>query len=297
MIIGILCMFGVVVLWGITPTFIKIALHSFSPFTVAFLRLFLGVLVLCIVRSVRKEWRGGRVFRKDRRLLIGGIGVSINYAFFCLSLSYTTAGAGGLVVQVQFVVLAILAAVILKEHFRPLKIVGILMVISGIVLVLAVRGDLRTAFAPRFRFGNLLMLISGTGWAIYALSNKITSPHYSKYEILIPMLFVGVLVNGTAALISGNPITTLAIKPVLAVLVLGIFSTGLGFVLIDTGMRRLSAGLAGTITGVTPLFNLILAHLILGEPLLPLFIVSGILIATGLAGIVRAEKIPPGGSR
>jgi drug/metabolite transporter (DMT)-like permease len=73
--------------------------------------------------------------------------------------------------------------------------------------------------------------------------------------------------------------------------VLGIASTGVGFFLISTGMRRLSAGLAGTITGITPLFNLFVAHLVLGEPLSPYLVFSGVLIFAGLAGIVQAERL------
>lgn len=49
-------------------------------------------------------------------------------------------------------------------------------------------------------------------------------------------------------------------------------------------------GLAGTITGVTPLGNLLVAHFALGEPLAPMFFASGVIIASGLAVIVRSER-------
>ena len=85
MLIGILCMFGVVSLWSVTPTLIKIALRSFDPFTIAFYRLTIGAAVLLVAYVVRKG-KARRLIQTDSFILIGGLGVTINYAFFCLSL-------------------------------------------------------------------------------------------------------------------------------------------------------------------------------------------------------------------
>jgi drug/metabolite transporter (DMT)-like permease len=295
MLIGILCMFGVVSLWSVTPTLIKIALRSFDPFTIAFYRLTIGAAVLLVAYVVRKG-KARRLIQTDSFVLIGGLGVTINYAFFCLSLNFTTAGAGGLIAQVQFIILAILAAILLKEKFRPLKIAGMGAVITGIIVVLILKGDFRSAFAAQYRLGNSFMLISGTGWAFYALSNKVLSTRRSNFEILIPMLVIGSVLTGISAIAAGGAgppnAESLTVTPeaIGAILVLGVLSTGGGFLLVDAGMRRLSAGLAGTITGFTPVLNLIVAHFALGEPLIPMLFLCGILIALGLAGIVRSER-------
>ncbi len=138
--------------------------------------------------------------------------------------------------------------------------------------------------------GNSIMLVSGLGWSIYAISNKALSDRMSGRELLIPMLFLATLSTGLVALITRNPIEEISAESIAALVVLGVASTGGGFFLIDFGMRRLSAGLLGTITGATPIVNLLVAHWTLGEPLGPSLIVSGLTITVGLALIVQSER-------
>ena len=289
MVLGIFSMLGVVALWSVTPTLMKIALRSFEPFSVAVMRLGLGAVVLVAGYLVR----GGRLrnlVRKNGWLLTGGLGIAVNYLFFCLSLKFTTAGAGGLVVQIQFVVLAVLAAVVLRESLSPLKVTGMLTVITGIILVMVFQGDIQGFFAPKYHMGNFVMLAGGLGWGVYALSNKVLSSRLSNFEILIPMILPAILITGCFAVIGRNPNPVVSIESVIAILVLGVLSTGAGFFFVAAGIRRLSAALAGTITGITPLFNLLISHWVLGEPLTPFLIISGVLVTGGLAGIVKSER-------
>lgn len=289
MVLGIFSMLGVVALWSVTPTLMKIALRSFEPFTVAVMRLTQGGVVLLAVYLVR----GGRLrtlIRRSGWLLLGGVGVAVNYLFFSLSLNFTTAGAGGLIAQIQFIVLAVLAAVVLRERLNPFKIFGMVTVVSGIILVTMFQGNIQELFASRSRLGNIVMLASGLGWGVYALSNKALSSRLSNFEILIPMIFLAIPITGCFAVIGRNPQPLISIGSVLAIIALGVLSTGAGFFFVAAGMRRLSAALAGTITGITPVFNLLISHFVLGEPLTTHLIISGILIAGGLAAIVLGEK-------
>lgn len=290
MALGILSMLGVVSLWSITPTLMKIALQGFQPFSVAFIRLVLGATVLLSAYLARRGTLKD-LFKPNGWALLGAAGITVNYTFFCFSLQHTTAGAGGLVVQIQFVTLAVLAAVLLKERFNALKLLGMGSVIGGIVMVIATQGNLQTAFAADYRFGNLLMLVSGIGWGFYAVSNKALTVERATLPILIPFMLLAAIPTGIGAVIGRSTAPVIPVESIVAILVLGVASTGVGFFLISTGMRRLSAGLAGTITGITPLFNLFVAHWVLGEPLSPYLILSGVLIFAGLAGIVQAERL------
>ncbi|MGQ9630979.1 MAG: DMT family transporter [bacterium] len=286
--VGILCMLGVVSLWSITSVLIKIALRTIDPFTLSFLRLSQGAVVMALAYKLR----GGRWFDllpKDRWVLIGGAGVSVNYIFFILGLNYTTAGAGGLVIQVQFVTLAVLAAVVLHERLAGLKLLGMLSVVLGVTLVFWGRGELGEVFRSQYALGNALMILGGIGWGVYALSNKVLSSRMGNLEILIPILAIGAISSGLAAIPQFEMRSSFSPGGISAIVILGVFCTGANFILLAEGIKRLSASLAGTMTSLTPLFNLLLAHWVLGEELSGYMFVSSALIISGILGIVFAE--------
>ena len=122
--IGILCMLGVFALWSVIPVLVKLLFPVFDPFTIAFLRLLQGAAVVSVAFFARGhnlrdiQWSWWHV--------IGGLGMSLNFSLYAFSLSYTTASAGSLVVQVQYVVLTVLAVAVLRERLGAGKIACLL---------------------------------------------------------------------------------------------------------------------------------------------------------------------------
>jgi drug/metabolite transporter (DMT)-like permease len=286
--IGIVSMIGVVGLWSITYVFVKIALKVVDPYTLAFLRLAQGVLFLSLLYRVRGgTWRN--LFRKEKWLLIGGLASAVNYIFLVISLSYTTASAGGLVVQFQFVTLAILSGLILRERFSVLKIAGIVTIAGGVVLVFSTRGAFQDVLSGRYILGNSVMLISALGWGVYALANKALSNRMSSLEILIPILMIGACVSAIPVFARFELKSLPSITETLAIVVLGVFCTGVTNALLVVGLKRLSASAAGAMTGATPLLNMYVAHWLLEEKLAPLMFISAALIIFGILGLVYSE--------
>ena len=286
--IGIACMLGVVALWSIVPVLVKLLLPVFDPLTIAFLRLSLGAAVVLAIFFAR----GHRL--RDIRLgwwhLLGGLGVSLNYALFALSLSYTTASAGVLVVQVQYVTLAVLAAVVLRERLGPGKVAGMVLVLAGVVVIAGGRSDVSHLLAPRYALGNGLMLFSGLGWGVYALSNKALARHAGTPSILLPMLTIGAAVTGALAAARFQLHSPPTAATWLMVVVLGLLATGSAFILVSEGMKRLSAALVGTATAVAPIGQIVLAHWALGEAITWSLAGGGVLILAGVLSIVYDEK-------
>ena len=286
--LGIACMLGVVALWSIVPVLVKLLIPVFDPFTIAFLRLSQGAAVVVAVFFAR----GHRL--RDIRFcgwhVLGGLGVSLNYSMFALSLSYTTASAGVLIAQVQYVTLAVLAAAVLHERVGLGKVAGMTVVLVGVGAIVGVRSDMGHLLAPRYALGNVLMLFSGLGWAVYALSNKALADRASTPSILVPMLTIGAAITGVPAathfqLHSAPTSGTLAV-----VLVLGVLATGGAFILVSEGMKRLSAALVGTTTAAAPIGAIALAHWVLGEPVTWSLAGGGVLILGGVLSMVYAER-------
>ncbi len=286
--LGIASMIGVVSLWSITYVLVKIALNVIDPYTLAFLRLVQGVITLCIVYRIRGgKWRN--LLRMEKWFLIGGLANSVNYVFLVLSLSHTTASAGGLVVQFQFVTLAILSAIILRERFSVLKAAGILTIVCGVMLVFSTRGALKDVLNTRYVLGNSLMLLSALGWGVYALASKALSSRMDSLSILIPILAIGSILAGIPACIRFEMTALPSATEIAAIIVLGVFCTGVTNTLLVVGLKRLNASVAGAMTGATPLLNMFVAHGILNEELAPLMFVSAALIIFGILGLVYSE--------
>ena len=292
MVAGLACMAGVIALWSVVPVLVKLLLPAIDPFTLAFLRLAQATLVVGAVFYLRG--RRLRQIRLRRWHWIGGAGVSLNFALFALSLTLTTASAGVLVVQVQYVTLAALAALFLHERLGRGRIAGMALVLAGVAVVVSVRADVSQLVAPRYAMGNLLMLLAGVGWGVYAVSNKALSGGAGTLSILLPMLGIGTLVTAVLAATRAEPSTLptgAALARLLAMLlVLGVAATGGAFILVAEGMQRLSANLTGTLTTVTPLTQILLAHALLDEPLTWSLGAGGSLILTGILTMVVVER-------
>ena len=286
--IGILCMLGVFALWSVIPVLVKLLFPVFDPFTIAFLRLLQGATVVSVaffarghtLRDIQWSWWH----------MIGGLGISLNFSLYALSLSYTTASAGVLVVQVQYVALTVLAVAVLHERLGAGKIAGMALVLAGVAVVVGVREDVGHLFAPRYVLGNVLMLFSGIGWGIYALANKALAPRAGTAAILIPMMTIGVVVTGALAATHFRLRSEPTADTWIVVLVLGVLATGCAFVLVSEGMKRFSAVLVGTLTATTPIGQIALAHWVLGEPVTWSLTGGGILILAGVLGMVYAER-------
>ena len=286
--IGILCMLGVFALWSVIPVLVKLLFPVFDPFAIAFLRLLQGATVVSVAFFARGhtlrdiQWSWWHV--------IGGLGISLNFSLYALSLSYTTASAGSLVVQVQYVALTVLAVAVLRERLSAGKIAGMALVLAGVAAVVGVREDVGHLFAPRYVLGNVLMLFAGIGWGIYALANKALAPRAGTAAILIPMMTIGVVVTGALSATHFQLRSEPTADTWIVVLVLGVLATGCAFVLVSEGMKRFSAVLVGTLTATTPIGQIALAHWVLGEPVTWSLTGGGILILAGVLGMVYAER-------
>ena len=219
-----------------------------------------------------------------------GLGMSLNFSLYALALSYTTASAGSLVVQVQYVALTVLAVAVLHERLGAGKIAGMALVLVGVAVIVGAREDVGHLFAPRYVLGNVLMLFSGLGWGIYALANKALAPRVGTAAILAPMMAMGVAVTGALAATHFQLHSEPTAATWIVVLVLGVLATGCAFVLVSEGMKRLSAVLVGTLTATAPIGQVALAHWVLGEPVTWSLIGAGILILAGVLGMVYAER-------
>jgi drug/metabolite transporter (DMT)-like permease len=133
------------------------------------------------------------------------------------------------------------------------------------------------------------MLLSAFGWGTYALANKALSSRMDSLAILIPILTIGTVAAGILSCIRFELKSLPSATDILVIVILGVFCTGVTNALLAEGLKRLSASVAGAMTGAAPLLNMLLAHWVLGETLTPLMFISAALIILGVLGLVYSE--------
>jgi len=286
--LGLLYMLGVVVLWSIIPILMKWLLVVFDPFTVAFLRQSQAAAVVVAAYALRGRRLGD--LRLSRWHLIGGLGVTVNYACFAWSMSLTTASAGVLIVQVQYVTLTLLAAAVLREPLGLRQTAGMAAALAGVAAVVLARSDVGQLVAPDQTRGNVIMLFAGLGWGVYALCNKVLAQRVGTLAALLPILAIGAILTGVLAALNFAVYTPPTTFHAAIAVSLGAGATGGAFILLSKGMERLSAALLGGLTTISPVIAIILACLILDErPSWGLLLGGGVILA-GIANLVRGER-------
>ncbi len=292
--------------WGGTFVAGKWAVREASPFLVAFLRFSIATVVLLAVARWKRARDGTSAAAAvprgaaqwARLVSLGLTGVFLyNYAFL-KGLSLSTATNGSLIVALNPLLTAVLSAWWLKERVRPIQLFGLLLALAGVGVVVT-NGSFAVIRALSFNRGDLLLLGAPLAWAIYTILGKKVLASLPPLTATTYASLFGTLLLLPAAALEGPIVggaSGLNLSGWLAVLQLALLGTVVGFVWWYQGVAELGAARAAVFVNLVPLFGVLLAALILSEPVRPAKVVGGILVVCGVyAGIARAkppEEIP-----
>lgn len=177
----------------------------------------------------------------------------------------------------------ILAAIFLKEIIRPLRIVGLLLCISGIVLLLS-QGSWQRLQTFRFSIGDGWILLAALMFAIYNILVR------RKPAAIHPLNFLfTVFAMGTLLLLPFYLIELSQAAPVqwntnliLIILYLGAGTSVIAFLCWNIAIGKLGAARTALFGNLIPIFSTLEAVMILGEKFTMIHLLSGILVVTGV---------------
>ena len=279
---------GAVFIWSFVPLLVKHVLPVFSPAWIAAFRLLAGGLVLlpAALLAPRPPARRGMA----GLLAMGGAGIAGNYVLYSTAMLHTTASAGTVVIQVEMLFLVVLSVFLLHESMGRVKLAGTIIAFSGVLLV-AWRGESWASLShSRYFLGNVIMLGSGLCWAFYGLAQKMVADCRPGATGVAPMLLIGGAVSLVAA--ARQPVLVGPATPLdwlLLLPVLGFVCTGVSYLLLSKGFRRMEASTGGMLTTTLPLMTIVEAHLLIGEPITPYLLVGAALVIGGIT-LVMLER-------
>lgn len=288
------------VIWGSTFVVTKEIIGEFAPFTLAFLRVAVGSLVLlgCVAVRGRRTTTAGSPTQpvalalpwRDMSIM-AFLGVALYYAVFNAALVYTSASQGALVQASIPAMVALVAVLWLREYASTIRWLGIGLSIVGVLIVFS--GDSSPA-APSAVLGNLFMFASVVCWGIYTSMAKRVA-HFDAVAVTAGVMGVGAIMllplAGYEIATQGWPQPTW--QGWLGMSYLGAVASGTAYLLYSAALQHIDASHAAVYTNLIPVIGVITGIVVLGEPISMRALLGGaiVLIGVWLTGLQRPSSL------
>jgi drug/metabolite transporter (DMT)-like permease len=273
---------GTALIWGSSFLFIDIGLDAFRPGVVATARLLLGALTLALVAKARKP-----VAREDlgRIALLGVTWMALPLLLFPIAQQWIDSAVAGMINGAVPLTAAAWSVLLLRRLPGPTQLAGLAVGFAGIVAISWPELQLSRTTA----LGALLVLAAVT---LYGFSVNIAVPLQQRYGSL-PVLLRAQLVALVAVLPFGLwdlSASRWEWPSALAMLPLGVLSSGLAFVLMTTLVGRVGASRGSVAIYFVPIVAIVLGVLLRGETVAPLALVGCALVLGGAYLTSRQER-------
>lgn len=268
---------------AISFTAIFIRLSSAPALTIATMRMAVTVLLLLPALAVFERRTAIRITGRDLTLsLLSGVFLAFHFAFWTVSLSYTSVASSLVFLSVHPIFVALLAWAFLHEAPTRAVVMGIVLTVLGSVLIGL--NDLR--IGGESLFGDGLSLAGAAAIVGYLLIGKSVRARqgFLVYSVLVYVacgLALAVMALGTGTSLLAFNSGDLLIFFALAVATLG------GHTVFNWVLKHLPATLVALSFVAEPVGAALLAWLILGEAVSPLTGAGGLAM---LAGIYLAAR-------
>ena len=263
-----------------------------SPATGVFFRCLFGLPILVLVARGEVATRGPMSRRTVALSALAGAFFAVDLVTFHIVVDLIGAGLATMMGNLQVVVVALAAWLLLGERPRRAVFVAIPIMLGGVVLISGVVGA--SAYGADPRAGVAIGLVTAVAYSGYLLVIRQASPdHRPAGPVAIATAVTGVLA-GLFGVAAGNLDLAPGWPALGYLLALGVISQSLGYVAIQAALPRLPAAISSALLLVQPVATLILGVALLGED--PsgwqlagvLLVVGGIALATGALGRIAA---------
>lgn len=281
-----------VVFWGASFIATKVALREVSPETIVWLRFLMGALILGVAMFARREFALPSPRDLAYFAVLGFIGITFHQWLQSTGLVTAQASTTAWIVATTPIFIALLSWLFLKERLSRLGVLGIALATFGVLLVVT-DGNLSSLRFGEFGTpGDILILISAVNWAVFSvLSRRGLQTHPAMRMLFYVMgfgwLFSSLLLFANAGL---TEISDLSITGWFSVGFLGIFCSGFAYIFWFDALNVLPTAQVGSFLYIEPVVAVIVAAIVLSEPLLFASLIGGAIILFGVWLVNRSAS-------
>ncbi|MDX8141924.1 DMT family transporter [Lentzea sp. BCCO 10_0061] len=268
-------------LWGSSFTLIKVSLEGLTPGQLVLSRLILGAAVLLSIAAVRKVAlpRSGQIWGH-----IAAAGLFGNVIpFLLLSYGEKTTGAGiaGVLIGASpLLTLALATAALPTERATSRKAVGLVLGFIGVVLLIGPWDEALGSFS-----GRLACFGAAVSYAIgFVYVRKYLSPlGLAPLSLAASQLVAAAVLQAVVTPFLGWRTPDFTGPVTMSIVLLGLFSTGLAYVLYFRLIGDVGATTASAVNYVVPVFAVLVSVVFLGEHVTWNLIAGGLVVLVGVA--------------
>lgn len=264
---------AIALIWGSSFLWMEIGLDAFSPALITLARIGLGAVSLAVVPKARQP-----IAREDwpRVAVLGVVWMAVPLLLFPIAQQWVDSAVAGMVNGAMPLFTALVAIILLRTLPRSRQLAGLIVGFLGVVAITVPNAQGLDASA----LGVCLLILAV---ACYGVATNVAVPLQQRYGSL-PILLRAQLVAvalvapfGLAALGS----STFAWGPALAMIPLGILSTGLAFVAMTNLVGRAGASRGAVAIYFVPVVAIVLGITVRGESVHPLALAGTGLVLVG----------------
>ena len=276
----------ITMLWSGNPVAVRYSVDTLPPIYVAAVRFSLATLLMffwCRVEGSQLRLSTGQALP----CLLAGVGMFLQIATFNVGVTMSSSSHATMLVNTYvFWVLVIEHVLLRSARWQVRKFAGVALAAVGVVLVVTrtsgsaagtTEGDVPTLAGDLILLGSALILSLKTLYVKSAL-RTIEPGKLVFWQNLasVVMFFVWSLLTERP---DHSQVTT---TTVVAIVYQGIFVGGICFAIQAVLLRRHAASQIAVFSFATPLFGVLLAVLLRGDPLTPWLLVAAVCVATGI---------------
>jgi drug/metabolite transporter (DMT)-like permease len=264
------------VFWGFSFVAFKFANQSFRPITIVFFRLTVSIFFLFGFALAFK--RLNRIKRKDQKwfLLLAFVEPFIYFLGEAHGLTMVTATVGAVIISTIPLIVPFAAYYLFREKLTPMNYLGLVISFGGVLLVVLTRSGGLVADWK----GIMLLFLAVICAVSYTMIVKILAEDYTPITITAYQSFYGLIMFVPLFLVMEIPhldFSIMTTHSLLAVGFLGVFGSGICFILITIGIRELGAARANIFGNLIPVVTAIVSFFLLKEAM-PIVKILGIFI-------------------
>ncbi|PID92461.1 MAG: EamA family transporter [Bacteroidetes bacterium] len=282
-------------LWGFTFVFFKIAAVSFRPMTIVFQRLFISIFFLFGFAFPAGRLKRIKAADQPWFILMAFFEPFMYFLGEANGLSRVSATVAAVIISTIPLLVPFVARLLFGERLTLLNKLGLVVSFMGVLMVVMVgRGELSADYK-----GILLLLLAVVSAVGYTMVVRRLVDDYPPMTITAYQSLYGLLLFLPIFLIWEWPHFdphAITRDSLLSLLFLGIFGSGICFILMAVSIRELGAARSNVFANIVPVVTAIVSFFLLGEamPLLKILGIALTVLGLFLSQISSLKGIRPG---
>ncbi len=249
---------------SLSPVWVKLV--SVSPTTSGFYRVFFGSVALAAYLLIRKQ--GMQLSNRAWIILMGAsIFFALDLWFWHRSINYVGPGLATLLANFQVFIMMFAGIIILRQLPRLAQVIAVPMAFAGLAMIVGL--DWRE-LPQDYRLGVVFGLLTAVAYAGYLLSLREArrdSEHAMPIREVAVVSAISALLLGLSAMVEGESLAIPNVQDAAWLIAYGIFSQGIGVILIASSLRQVSTTEAGLALLLQPTLSFVWDVLFFARPM------------------------------